>query len=67
MGQVLFFEPQRFVRRHVSTQQRDASSTAAIVIFPGVRYERLDDAASRPCAKVEARMPKRRKPRPSRS
>jgi hypothetical protein len=67
MGEVLFFEPQRFVRRHASIQERDAPSTAVIVIFPGVRYERLDDADSHPCAKVEARMPKRPKPRPSRS
>ena len=66
MGEVLFFEPQRFVRRHVSIQERDAPSTAVIVIFPGVRYERLDEAASRPCANIEARMPKKPKPRPSR-
>jgi hypothetical protein len=55
------------VRRHASIQERDAPSTAVIVIFPGVRYERLDDADSHPCAKVEARMPKKSKPRPSRS
>ena len=62
MGQILSFEPQRS-RRRAATTDRGSSSTAAIIIFPGVRYERLDDVAPR--AK-DARVSDRPRPRPSR-
>jgi hypothetical protein len=65
MGEILLFEPQRFERRHAASQDRAMPSTAAIIIFPGVRYERLDEVALRPCAKDEAPA-KKSKPRPSR-
>ena len=65
MGQILFFEPQRVVRR-AATADRDSSSTAAIIIFPGVRYERQDEAVLSPRAKAEARVADKPGPRPSR-
>jgi hypothetical protein len=66
MGEVLFFEPQRFGQRHAAAGDRDLPSTAAIIIFPGVRYERLDEADVRTGAKPGKRMPDKPKPRPSR-
>ena len=65
MGEILLFEPQRFGRRN-ACQDRAQPSTAAIIIFPGVRYERLDEIALRPCAKTEAGVSKKPRPRPSR-
>jgi hypothetical protein len=64
MGQILFFEPQRIARRRAATTDRGSPSTAAIIIFPGVRYERLGEVAPR--AKADARVSDRPRPRPSR-
>jgi hypothetical protein len=65
MGEILLFEPRRFGRRHTASQDRVRPSSATIVIFPGVRYERRDEAALRPRAKAEARISGKPKPRPS--
>lgn len=65
MGEILLFEPERFGRREVS-QDQGLQSTAEIIIFPGVRYERLGEVTSLPCAKTKARTWKRPKLRPSR-
>lgn len=61
MGEILLFEPKRFERRNTASQDRAQPSTAAIIIFPGVRYERLDEITSRPCTKAEAGISKKPK------
>jgi hypothetical protein len=66
MGEVLFFEPRRFGQRHAAAGDLDLPSTATVIIFPGVRYERLDEADLRAHRKPGKRMTSRRKPRPSR-
>ena len=66
MGEVLFFEPQRFGQRQ-ATEDRDLPSTAVVIIFPGVRYERLDEADLRAHPKPGKPMTGKPKPRrPSR-
>ncbi|WP_353641640.1 hypothetical protein [Mesorhizobium sp. WSM2239] len=66
MGEVLFFEPQRFGQRHAAAGDRDLPSTAVVIIFPGVRYERLDEADLHAHPKPGKRMSDKSKPRPSR-
>lgn len=53
MGQLLFFEPRRTVR---SSGGRNLSAGASVIIFPGVRYERLPDVDLTPAPKSRTKL-----------
>lgn len=60
MGSVLAFQP-----REAATDRKPPApgATAAIVIFPGIRYERRDEADAHAAAIEQDRL-QRDKPRP---
>ena len=62
MGDILCFDP----RRAAKIPNRDSSLAAIVIIFPGVRYERLIETDLSASSRTKTQKSDKSKPHPSR-